>query len=157
MQKWIIFIILIVIAIIGIFIVLNVEIETEYTPESEIEETELRKTIVTLYFKDKTTGEISKENRMIDSKELLKNPYEVLLKMLIYGTENTNYENTIPKGTKIIETSFEEGCVTINFSKEFSENINTEQLNFSIDTIYKTLTELTEVNSIKILVEGVQI
>ena len=157
MQKWIILIVIAVIAIIGVFIVMNVSIETEYIPESEVEETELRKTIVSLYFKDKTTGELVKETRMIDSKELLKNPYNALVKMLIDGPENTNYEKTIPEGTSIIDTTFESGCVNINFSKEFSENIETAKLQASINSIYQTLRELTEVTSIKILVEGVEI
>lgn len=157
MQKWIILIVIAVIAIIGVFIVMNVSIETEYIPESEVEETELRKTIVSLYFKDKTTEELVKETRMIDSKELLKNPYNALVKMLIDGPENTNYEKAIPEGTSIIDITFESGCVIINFSKEFSENIETTKLQTNINSIYQTLRELTEVTSIKILVEGVEI
>ena len=79
MQKWIIFIIVLIITVIGVFIVFNFEVETEYIPESEIEENEMRNTIISLYFIDKTNGEIVKENRMIDSKELLKNPYKTLV------------------------------------------------------------------------------
>ena len=75
MQKWIILIVVAIIVIIGIFIALNVSIETEYVPETEIEEVELRKTIVTLYFKDKTSGDLTKETRLIDSKLLLREPY----------------------------------------------------------------------------------
>lgn len=157
MQKWIILIVIAMIAIIGVFIVMNVSVETEYIPESEVEETELRKTIVSLYFKDKTTGELVKETRMIDSKELLKNPYNALVKMLIDGPGNTNYEKAIPEETSIIDITFESGCVIINFSKEFSENIETTKLQTNINSIYQTLRELTEVTSIKILVEGVEI
>ena len=69
MQKWIILTIILLIGIIGGFIVMNVSIETEYVPESEFEESELRKTIVSLYFKDKNSNQIIKETKMIDSKE----------------------------------------------------------------------------------------
>lgn len=157
MQKWIILVIIILIAIIGTFIVFNVDIETEYVPEAEVEETEMRNTIVSLYFIDKTTGELVKEARMIDSKELLKNPYKALIQMLINGPENSNCERIIPPNTNLLEVSFESGCVIINFSKEFSENIEPAQLQACRDAISNTLTELTEVTSIKILVEGVQI
>ena len=55
MQKWIIIAVIVIILILTTVIVLNVDIETEYTPETEIEETELRKTIISLYFLDKNT------------------------------------------------------------------------------------------------------
>lgn len=157
MQKWIIFIIIFLIVVLGVFIVLNIDIETEYVPETEVEETELRKTIVTLYFENINSGELSKETRMIDSKELLKNPYKTLLEMLFSGPENANYKNEIPSGTTILDTSFNNGCVTINLSKEFNENVTQEQINEARLAIYKTLTELTEVNSIKILIDGCEL
>ena len=58
------------------------DVETEYTPEGEIEEEEFRKTLVTLYFKNKETGEISSETKLIDSKELLLEPYSTLIQLL---------------------------------------------------------------------------
>lgn len=157
MQKWIILTILLIITIAGILIVINVDIETEYVPEVEVEEKELRKTIISLYFKDNVSGEIVKETRMIDSKELLKNPYNLLIKMLIDGPESENNERVIPEGTKIIDTNFTNGCVNINLSKEFSENIDSIQLQLSKDSICKTLKELTEVTSVKFFVDGVEI
>ena len=155
MQKWIILVVVCVILILGTVIILNVDIETEYVPETEIEEVELRKTIVTLYFKNNETNELAKETRLIDSKVLLKNPYEELVKMILDGPENNNYGKVIPEGTNLLETSFENGCVTINFSKEFIDsNAYNIQKSKSIYSLVNTLTELTEVNSIKILIEG---
>ena len=151
MQKWIILGILILIVIIGTVIVTNVDIETEYIPESEIEEVELRKTIVSLYFKEKETGEVVKETRLIDSKELLKNPYEKLISMLQDGPQNERLERIIPENVSVIEASYENGCVRINFNSEFS---NIEDKNTIIEALEKTLKELTEVTEIKILVEG---
>ncbi len=155
MQKWIILIVVFIIIILSIFIISNVSFETEYTPESEIEEVELRKTIVTLYFKDKTSGELAKETRLIDSKDLLKNPYNELLDLLISGPENSNYEKIIPDGVSVIDNKFENGCVTINFSKELSElNLDEASKTNITNSILNTLTQLTEVNSIKILIDG---
>lgn len=157
MQKWIILAIVLVIAIIGVFIVFNVEIETEYIPETEVEEKEMRNTIITLYFIDKTNGEIAKENRMLDSKELLKNPYKALVEMLIKGPENTKYEKIIPENSNLIDIAFENGIVILNFSKEFSENIENDKIQKNKSAILKTLTQLTEVIDVKILVEGAEL
>lgn len=154
MQKWIILLIILIIVILGIVIVVNVNIETEYTPEMEIEDVELRKTIVSLYFKNNNSGEIEKETRLIDSKELLRDPYNFLIELLLTGPENSNYGKIIPENVKLIGTSFENGCVIINFSKEFEDNIQMEQLDKAIFSIFKTLTELTEVNSIKIIIDN---
>lgn len=157
MQKWIIAIIIGVIAILGIFIVLNVDIETEYVPESEVEEIELRNTIITLYFIDKETGALAKENKLIDSKELLKNPYKALVEMLILGPENEKNEKVISENTKILDINFEKGVVIINFSKEFSEAAERDRLQVSKEAIYNTLIGLTEVSGVKILVEGTEL
>lgn len=151
MQKWIILGTIILIVIIGIVVVTNIDIETEYIPESEIEEVELRKTIVSLYFKEKETGEIVKETKLIDSKELLKNPYEKLINMLLEGPQNNNLEKVIPENVKILSTKYENGCVTINFNSEF---LNVEEKDKIVDSIEKTLKELTEVTIIKVLVDG---
>ena len=147
MQKWIILIVIAIILIVGTIIVLNIDIETEYVPETEVSQTALRKTIITLYFRNKENGEIDKETKLIDSKLLLRDPYQELLNILISGPENQNLEKLIPEGTKILETVFENGCVTINFSNEVKKVQ-------AIYTIFETLTELTEVNDIKILIEG---
>lgn len=154
MQKWIILGIIAAIIIIGTIVVMNVDIETEYTPESEIEEVELRKTIVSLYFKNKETGEIVKETRLIDSKDLLLDPYKNLVDMLIDGPENDNFERVLPEEIKVIETNIENGCVSVNLSSEF-ENVEDKEL--VKETIEKTLEELTEVTSVKLLIEGNEI
>lgn len=151
MQKWIILGVVVLIVIIGITIVLNVDIETEYIPESEIEEEELRKTIVSLYFREKDSGEIVKETRLIDSKDLLKDPYGKLVNMLLEGPQNGNLENVFPDNVNIIDSKYENGSVIINFNSEF---LNAQNPNSIVESIEKTLKELTEVTNIKILVEG---
>lgn len=151
MQKWIILGIVVLIVIIGIVVVINVDVETEYVPESEIEEVELRKTIISLYFKEKESGNIVKETRLIDSKELLKDPYQKLIDLLQEGPQNENLENILPENVSILETKYENGCVIINFNSKFS---NIEDKSKIIEAIDKTLRELTEVMQIKVLVEG---
>ena len=150
MQKWIIVIIIFIIIILGIFIVLNVDIETEYVPESEFEEKDLRKTIVNLYFREKETKNIVEENRLIDSKELLKNPYETLIKLLILGPENSNNEKIIPNNIKLEKVKYENGIVRISFNEEY-EKISEDEKNLIYESVYKTLIKLTEVSDVKII------
>ena len=153
MQNIIITILILFIIVFTGIIIFNISVETEYIPEVEVEETELRKTMINLYFFDMTTNEITKESRLIDSKELLKKPYEVQVQKIIDGSENENYESFIPEGTEVLETSLNNGWVFISFNKKFEE-INYEKLEIIQDIIYNTISELKEVTSIKILIEG---
>lgn len=158
MQKWIIFTVVCILIILGIIIVLNFNIETEYIPETEIGDKELRKTIVDLYFQNKETKELVKESRLIDSKKLLREPCEELINMLIQGPENSSYERIIPEGTKILGIIQEKDIIIINFSNEFVEKSSDDKQKYnSVFSIVKTLAELTEVNGIKIQIEGKEI
>ena len=59
MRKRIIIAVIILLAIaLGVFIYFNVGIETEYTPETEIDEQECRNTVVSLYFQNKQNKEL---------------------------------------------------------------------------------------------------
>lgn len=129
---------------------------TEYTPQEEISNTQLRQTLVTLYFKNKETGVITPEARMIDSKILLNNPYNELLNLLIEGPKNESLVKVIPEGTKLNSVNIQKGIVYIDFSVEFTnvENLGAEEENKIICSIVNTLTELTEVSGVKILING---
>lgn len=129
---------------------------TEYTPQEEISNTQLRQTLVTLYFKNKETGEITPEARTIDSKILLNNPYNELINLLIEGPKNESLEKLIPEGTKLNNVNIQKGIVCIDFSEEFTnvENLGAEEENKIIYSIVNTLTELTEVSGVKILING---
>lgn len=128
----------------------------EYEPEEEISKEQERETLVSLYFKNKTTGEIEPEARLIDVKELVKEPYNTLMNLLIEGPKNSNLEKAIPEGTRVNSMKLEQDVLIIDFSKEFVDNHKQGQIEeqLTIDTIVKTMTELTEVNSVKILIEG---
>ena len=127
---------------------------TEITPQEEISEEQMRQTIVSLYFK--SGDEIVPEARLVDVKQLLNNPYEKILNMLIEGPKSSNLTGIIPKGTKINKIQKENDTLIIDFSKEFIENHTggeQEEQN-TIKCIVNTVTELTEINSIKILIDG---
>ena len=126
----------------------------DYTPQEEISKEQLRQTMVNLYYEDKETGELMAEVRLIDANLLLRNPYGTLFELLTQNPENDKLEKLIPEGTKINDVSFSSGCVTIDVSKEFL-NYNDEQRKFKIvNSIVNTLSELTEVNSVRFLIDG---
>ncbi len=157
-------ILLILVVIGGIFAIWfvknkeNNEVE-EITPEEEISEEQLRQTIVTLYFVSNETNEIMPEARLIDIKEIIATPYEKLINLLIEGPKNEKAKKVIPEGTTLLKTFLEKDVITLDFSKEFL-NYNKEdekEKENLINTIVNTLTELTEINGVKIKIEGEEV
>lgn len=81
-------IVLVIIAIIAgvitYFINKNKKTEyVEYEPQEEISDEQERKTMISLYFVNKTTRNVEPEARMLDVKTLIKDPYTVIINMLI--------------------------------------------------------------------------
>lgn len=129
---------------------------SEIIPEEEISSTQLRQTIITLYFMAQEKGELEPEARQIDVRLLLENPYELLINMLIEGPKNENLTGIIPKDTKINNIEIKDGIVYIDFNDYFikEQNLGEAQEKIIINSILKTLVELKEVNGIKILING---
>lgn len=158
-------IILIVAILIGVgyFIYNNIknknnEIISEYIPQEEITEEQLRQTIITLYFLDIENYKLVPEPRKIDSKELIKDPYKVLINLLIEGPKNEKLIKLIPEGTNLISAEIKDNILFINFSKEFinEQNLGKEQEELILKSIVNTVTELTEINKVAFLIEGEQ-
>ena len=127
----------------------------DYTPQEEISEQQYRETIVSLYFLNKNSKELMAEAVAIDARTLSANPYKELGTLLIKGTKNEDLQRIIPEKTVLYDAGIEAGCVVLNFSKDilgFGEDENAKKN--IINSIYLTLTELTEVNSVRFLVEG---
>ena len=132
------------------------EIAQEYVPAEEISDEQLRNTIISLYFINKETKEINPEARTIKVNLLINDPYKYLLEQLIEGPKNEKLEKGIPENTKLNKVELKEDILYIDFSKEFIENAPKGKENEQkiIETIVKTVTELNEVNYIKILIDG---
>ena len=113
------------------------EIVQEYVPAEEVSDEQLRSTIISLYFVNKDSGEINPEARTININLLLENPYKYLLEQLIEGPKNEKLQKVIPDNTKINNVELKGDILYIDFSHEV-----------------KTVTELNEVNAIKILIDG---
>ncbi len=158
----IIFIILLVIIIVGGYYAIkyvkkqNEEtLVEEYIPQEEISNDQLRQTIVSLFFVSKDTNELVPEARLVDIKEIINNPYEKIVNLLIEGPKNEKNERIIPENTKLLKNYMEGDCLILDFSEDLlnynkekngKENIQKSLLN--------SLTQLTEVNKIKILING---
>ena len=129
---------------------------TEYTPQQEFSDDEIRKTIVSLYFKNIETNSLIAEARCIDVKELAKDPYTCLINLLITGPESEKLESAIPEGTKINSCTLKGNTVYVDLSSEFVNNspagINEESM--VVYSIVNTLTELNEVSGVKFLING---
>ena len=162
----IIFTVLLIIVLIGGYFIIkyvkeNQKEETiveDYTPQEEISEEQLRQTIVSLYFQSKETKELVPEARLIDIKEIINDPCDKLVNLLIEGPKSEKEERIIPENTKLQKSYMEEDCVTLDFSAEF---LNYDKSNEAvkkniIDSLVKTLTQLTEVNKVKILINGTE-
>ena len=134
---------------------LNNEI-IEYTPQQELSDDEIRKTIISLYFKNIETNSLIAEAKCIDVKDLSKEPYTYLINLLIAGPENEKLESAIPEGTKVNSCTLKGNTLHVDLSKEFIDNAPSgiEEESMIIYSIVNTLTELNEVSSVKFLING---
>lgn len=145
---------------VGIYLIMqnnnNTVAQEEIQPEEEASQETMRQTIVTLYYQNKETKELIPEGRMVDSKTLLTDPYMTLVNLLIEGPKNEKLESIIPKGTRVLKAELKGDIVYLDLSKEFIDNHTggQEQENKTVYSIVNTLTELNEVVSVKILING---
>ena len=162
-KIFIIFSILLILVLIGGYFAIKYAkkskektITEEYTPQEEISDEQLRQTIVSLYFISKDTREIVPEARLINIKEIINDPCDKLINLLIECHKSDKQEKIIPENTKLLKTYMEGDCVTIDLSKEFLNYNKTEEnaKEKLLQSIVHTLTQLTEVNKVKILIEG---
>lgn len=154
-------IITLVIVGIGVFCIFrNIEIKKieneyqDYIPQEEISDEQSRQTKVLLYFENIENGQLEIETKIIDANLLIENPEKKLIEYLIKGPQNDKLKKLIPDGTILNDVKIENGCAIINFSNEFLNYENEENKLKIINSIVNTLTNLKEINSIKILING---
>ena len=160
--KFFIYILLIVVIAVVVFFLIHSftkedEVQfTEYTPQEEISEEQERQTLVTLYFQNKESKMLMPEARLIDVKLLINNPYETLVKLLLEGPKNEKLQSVIPKGTKLNGVTVKGDMAIVDFSTEFIRDIRlgAEEESKIVYSVVNTLAELTEIESVKILIDG---
>lgn len=76
--------------------------------------------------------------------------------MLIQGPKSDKLETTIPEGTKVNNVELKGDVVYVDLSAEFINNHKggSQQESKTVYSIVNTLTELNEVNSVRILIDG---
>jgi len=127
----------------------------EYVPQQEISDEQLRQTYVKLYFMGTASQELQCENRGIDSKELLTNPYLTLTNLLINGPNVEGLESLIPSGTIVNSANLVGDTVMLDLSSNFINSVDNAQVAENmVYSIVNTLTELTEVSKVKFLIDG---
>ena len=160
---FVIALIILILAIVSIFLFKNTGSNEnslnqiiEYTPAQEFSDDEIRKTIISLYFKNIETNSLVAETKCIDVKELYENPYTYLINMLTVGPESEKLESAIPEGTKVNSCVLKGNTVYVDLSKEFIDNAPSgiAEESMAIYSIVNTLTELNEVSGVKILING---
>ena len=127
---------------------------TEITPGEEMTQEQERQTMISLYYTNSETNTIMPEARVIDAKELLENPYKTLIGYLIEAPKNEKMVSSIPKDTKVNGAMLNGNTVLLDLSKEFINEQSEEKVKVAIDSIVNTLTELNEVEAVKILIDG---
>ena len=110
--------------------------------------------MISLYYTNIETNTLMPEARVIDAKNLLENPYKTLTEYLIEAPKNEKLKSSIPEGTKVNKAERKGDIVIIDLSKEFIENKTADEINLAIYAVANTLTELNEVNYVKILIDG---
>ena len=130
------------------------EIETEYVPEVEASSESLRKTNVSLYFKNKQSNLIDKVNILIDSKKLIKDPYNEILTMLINDHEDENLVSVFPENCIYPEVTFDNGTVKVDFKGDtrlLDENVNIDEIK---KVLNDSLKQFNEVENVVLLVNS---
>ena len=148
---------------IGIFMFCNMSVEktnneianNAITPAEEISDEQLRETTINLYYIN-NNNEIAVEMRKVDSKILLNDPYKEVMNLLVQGPISDSLRTAFPENVTINNIQKNGDCLVIDFSREFIENQkdDVEIQGLVISQIVNTAIQFTEINSIKILING---
>ena len=153
-----------IIFIVGLVIIFLCNFSTEYEqnverggenqiiiePEEEIPEEVNYETSIKLYFADATSGVLVSEERRIDARMLIDNPYLFVIKLLIEGPNSDSLKRVIPEDTKVNNVALKNGTLNVDLSEEFLNSTGTD----SIYSIVNTLSEFNEVDRINFLING---
>ena len=154
----------VVLLILGLIVFFNISVEkesgenmvNEIVPQEEISDEQFRETTIELFYID-GDNKLVPEIKKIDSKDLLANPYEVVLQLLLNGPLDNSLKTVIPQDTKINKITKQGDCLTIDLSKEFAANNDKENsgvMKNAVNQIVYTVTQFTEINKVKISIDG---
>ncbi len=110
-----------------------------------------------LYFKNKVTGELSSENRVVYLREN-ESPiwYSALMEALLIGPTSGDFQSEIPVGTKLLSVAYENGVCTVNLSQEFLTCESVSAAESALSSIVYTLTEMKNIKLVRFLIDGTE-
>ena len=111
--------------------------------------------LVQLFFADSQGRFLIEEQRSAPLEETQELP-GFILHSLIEGPQSEGLSATIPKGTVLLNVSVVDRVCLVNFSAEFLQNRPRNELaeRMTVFSVVNSLTQLEEVDSVEILVEG---
>jgi len=105
------------------------------------------------YYPTKSLTRLAIEERYVNYSN--KKIEEVLIEQLLAGTKNEEMVNIIPKKTKLLSVKTIGDVTYVNFSDKIqSKKLDEKEEAFVVYSIVNTLTQLDNVNSVQILIDG---
>lgn len=106
-----------------------------------------------LYFLNANGTKLEVEEREIVPGDNAGSLANVVLSELLKGPTRPELKRSVPEGTKLLAITATDGLATVNFSKEFSFKEEVDSI-FARVAVASTLTDLPEIERVKIMVDG---
>lgn len=111
---------------------------------------------ITLYFTKKGTGKLYKTTRTVKVAD--QQPLEYyIVNGLIKGSQSSEYESIINRGTKLISVDTENDICFVNLGSNFIEKNGKSTAYLSVWSIVDSLTEMPNINRVQFLIDGKKI
>lgn len=110
---------------------------------------------IVLYFKGNEAMKLEKEYRNVSMKRIAENMAKTVVEELLKGPTNEELHSVIPADTKLLNVESQENTVILDLSNEFIEKQEGESnALLAIYSIVNSLTEITEIEQVKFLING---
>ena len=110
---------------------------------------------IVLYFKGNEAMKLEKEYRNVSMKRNAENMAKTVVEELLKGPTNEELHSLIPVDTKLLNIESQENTVILDLSNEFIEKQEGESnALLAIYSIVNSLTEITEIEQVKFLING---
>lgn len=130
---------------------------SEDVKKEQVKKEEAKEITIKYYFPDENGEKLLPVTKKV--KILEKDKYKTAINELLKGASNKKMITIIPKKTKLRSVKVKDGVATVDFSgdiaKYFVGGSTGEEL--MVASIVNTLTEFSEIKSVKILVDGKEV
>lgn len=124
----------------------------------EVNEVEKLDGKIVLYFKGNEAMKLEKEYRNVSMKRIAENMPKTVVEELLKGPVNKELHSLIPSGTKFLNIELQGNTAILNLSNEFVDEQEGESNSLlAIYSIVNSLTEITEIEQVKFLINGKEV